>query len=98
MTSKIPTKIKKRAEQLRNTIERHRYLYHVEDEEEISAAALDSLKHELSSLEKRYIGLATPGSPTHRIAGKPLPEFKKVRHKISQWSFNDAFTKMRCLF
>jgi NAD-dependent DNA ligase len=27
------------------------------------------------------------------VAGEPLPEFTKVRHKIPQWSFNDAFTE-----
>lgn len=89
---RIPQKIKKRAEQLRKTIDHYRYLYHVEDKEEISAAALDSLKHELASLEARYPALKTPDSPTQRVAGKPLPAFKKVRHVIPQWSFNDAFS------
>lgn len=93
MSSKASSKIKERVKQLRKTIERHRYLYHVEDKEEISAAALDSLKHELASLEKQYPELKTPNSPTQRVAGKPLPAFKKIRHEVSQWSFNDAFSK-----
>ncbi|MBI2047815.1 MAG: NAD-dependent DNA ligase LigA [Parcubacteria group bacterium] len=92
MSPKVSLKIKNRIEQLRKTIERHRYLYHVEDKEEISAAALDSLKYELASLEEKYPELITPDSPTQRVAGKPLPEFKKIKHKISQWSFNDAFS------
>lgn len=93
MSLKASLKTKQRVEKLRKTIERYRYLYHVEDTEEISAEALDSLKYELSNLEEQYPELITPDSPTQRIAGKPLPEFKKVQHKISQWSFNDAFTK-----
>ncbi len=90
---KIPEDIRERAEKLRTTIERHRYLYHVLDKEEISLEALDSLKHELVLLEEKYPELQTPDSPTQRIAGKPLPEFKKVRHEVPQWSFNDAFSE-----
>ena len=36
-----------RISQLVKTINRHRYLYHVLDKQEISDAALDSLKNEL---------------------------------------------------
>jgi DNA ligase (NAD+) len=44
---------KKRIEQLKKTINHHRYLYHVLDKQEISEAALDSLKKELFDLEQR---------------------------------------------
>ena len=54
--------------------------------------ALDSLKHELSEIEKAYPEIIVPDSPSQRVAGKPLPQFKKVRHEIEQWSFNDCFT------
>ena len=37
--------------------------------------------------------LVTPDSPTQRVAGSPLPEFTKVRHKVRQWSFNDVFSE-----
>ncbi len=77
---------------LRTTIDHHRYQYHVLDTPEISEAALDSLKHELVSLEDQFPDLITPDSPSQRIGGKPLPEFTKVEHKVAQWSFNDAFT------
>ena len=63
------------------------------DKSTISPEALDSLKHELVKLEEQYPGLVTPDSPTQRVAGKPLPEFKKVAHKVPQWSFNDAFSE-----
>ncbi|OGZ12018.1 MAG: hypothetical protein A2942_02220 [Candidatus Lloydbacteria bacterium RIFCSPLOWO2_01_FULL_50_20] len=88
----VPHTVKERAEKLRKTIERHRYLYHVLDKEEITPAALDSLKEELVKLEKTYPSLITADSPTQRVAGKPLAEFKKVRHRVPQWSFNDAFS------
>jgi DNA ligase (NAD+) len=85
--------IRERVEKLREAINRYRYLYHVEDREEIPASALDELKHELSSLEEKYPELVTLDSPTQRVAGEPLPEFKKVPHKVAQWSFNDAFSE-----
>ncbi len=85
--------IKKRAQKLREAIHHYRYVYHVLDKEEISAEALDSLKHELSELEASYPELITPDSPTQRVAGAPLPFFTKVRHAVSQWSFNDAFNE-----
>ncbi|MBU3668978.1 MAG: NAD-dependent DNA ligase LigA [Candidatus Taylorbacteria bacterium] len=81
-----------RIEQLRKSIEHHRYNYHVLDVEEISAEALDSLKRELVTLEAEYPEFVTKNSPTQRVAGKPLDQFEKVPHKVLQWSYNDAFT------
>jgi DNA ligase (NAD+) len=78
---------------LREAIDRHRYLYHVEDRAEISEAALDSLKRELAEIEAAFPDLVTPDSPSQRVAGKPLDGFAKVPHKVAQWSFNDAFTE-----
>lgn len=93
----IIPKTKKDAEErllvLRKTIERHRHLYHVLDKSEISPEALDSLKHELVQIEEAYPELITPDSPSQRVAGEPMKEFKKVPHKVPQWSFNDAFSE-----
>ena len=88
---KIPQAIKERAAKLRAAIDKYRYEYHVLDTEGIPIEALDALKHELAALEGAYPELITPDSPTQRVAGKPLPEFKKTKHKITQWSFNDVF-------
>ena len=85
--------IKIRLEKLRQTINHHRYLYHVLDRQEISDAALDSLKHELAELEKQYPQYASSDSPTQRIGGKPLDKFAKIVHKARQWSYGDAFTE-----
>lgn len=87
----ISQDIKKRHEKLKKTINHHRYLYHVKDTQEISNEALDSLKNELFKLEEKYPELIASDSPTQRVAGEPLKEFKKIKHKVAQWSFNDAF-------
>jgi DNA ligase (NAD+) len=83
---------KTRVAKLRAEIEHHRYLYHVLDRQEISDAALDSLKHELTEWERRYPGLVTPDSPTQRVGGEPLPAFTKVRHTSPMLSLTDVFS------
>lgn len=82
-----------RYEKLKRTIDKYRYEYHVLNKEDISQAALDSLKDELGKIEKEYPDLVTADSPSQRVAGESLKEFKKVTHKVTQWSFNDAFTE-----
>jgi DNA ligase (NAD+) len=84
---------KKRIEKLKKVINHHRYLYHVLDRQEISSSALDSLKHELYKLEQQFPEFITPGSPTQRVAGEPLKEFKKVKHKIPMLSIEDVFSE-----
>lgn len=88
-----PKDIQERVKKLRKEIDHYRYQYHVLDIEEISPAALDSLKDELAKLEEAHPELVTPTSPTQRVAGAPLPGFKKVVHAVEQWSFNDAFSE-----
>ena len=83
---------RERHEKLKKAINEYRVAYHVYDREEIPESALDSLKQELVELETKYPELITPDSPSQRVAGVPLPAFKKVPHKVAQWSLNDAFT------
>lgn len=84
---------KQRIEKLKKLINHHRYLYHVLDRQEISEAALDSLKKELFDLEQRFPDFITSDSPTQRIGGKPLEKFQKVKHPRPMLSFNDAFSE-----
>jgi len=83
----------KRIEKLKKVINHHRYLYHVLDKQEISDTALDSLKHELKKLEEQYPEFITPDSPTQRIGGEPLKEFKKIDHKVPMLSIEDIFSE-----
>ena len=85
--------IKHRIEKLKEVINYHRHLYHVLDKQEISDEALDSLKKELFDLESQYPELITPDSPTQRVGGEPLREFKKIKHAERMLSLNDAFSK-----
>ena len=84
---------KTRIEKLKTEINKYRYAYHVLDKSLISDAALDSLKKELFDLEQQFPEFITPDSPTQRIGGEPLKQFKKVRHEAPMLSFNDAFSE-----
>ena len=84
--------VKQRIEKLKKLISHHRYLYHVLDKQEISDAALDSLKHELYKLEQGYSEFITSDSPTQRVAGEPLKVFKKVEHGVPMLSTEDVFS------
>ncbi|MBP9762601.1 NAD-dependent DNA ligase LigA [Patescibacteria group bacterium] len=83
----------KRLPVLRQEIDRYRYEYHVLDALSISEAALDSLKHELATLEQAYPDLITPDSPTQRVAGQPLAGFVKVPHQVPMRSLEDVFNR-----
>lgn len=78
---------------LRELINDYRYHYHVLDESIMSEAAADSLKHELSELEKEFPELITPDSPTQRVAGKALDKFEKVTHAERMISLADVFSE-----
>ena len=82
-----------RAARLRDEINRQRYLVHVLNREEMSEAALDSLKHELTGLETQHPEMITADSPTQRVAGQALAGFVKVEHASRMLSLNDIFTE-----
>ena len=84
---------KTRILKLKKVIDHHRYLYHVLNKQEISDAALDSLKHELYQLEKLYPEFLTSDSPTQRIGGEPIRGFQKVAHEVPMLSIEDVFSQ-----
>ena len=91
--SRVPKNIEERAKKLRETIERHRQLYHTYDQSEISDEAYDALMRELEQFESQYPSLAISDSPTKRVGADVLEKFEKVAHVVPQWSFNDAFNE-----
>ena len=93
MIQMAKSEAKERIEKLKKLIDKYRYQYHVLNKLEISEEALDSLKHELKKLEDEFPDLVTADSPTQRVAGKPLKEFKKVRHEIKMMSLEDVFSE-----
>lgn len=87
----VPKETRERVRVLREAIRTYRTLQHEKDESPISPEALDSLKHELAELERKYPALVTKDSPTQKVAGNVMPTLSKVRHAYPQWSLDDAF-------
>ena len=93
----IPNEVHERIKKLREAINRYRYLYHVEDTEEISADALDALKHELVQIEEKYPELVASDSPTQRVSGKPTEEFPNVKHRLPMLSLDNTYSEEEVL-
>jgi len=87
----IQRHIQERYKKLKEAVNRHRHLYYVQEMPEIADSAYDELEQELISIEEQHPTLVSPDSPTQRVGGQPETSFKKVLHKVAQWSFNDAF-------
>ncbi len=84
---------KKRINELRDKINYHNYRYYVLDSPEISDEEYDRLFQELKELENRFPELITPDSPTQRVGGEPLPEFKQIRHRVAMLSLDNVFNE-----
>src|SRR3989344_325723 len=87
----VSKEVRERYEKLKAAINLHRHFYYALDRPEISDAAYDELEQELIRLEKKHPELISSDSPSQRVGGEPLPQFKKISHAVPQWSFNDAF-------
>ncbi|MFA7653743.1 MAG: NAD-dependent DNA ligase LigA [Candidatus Magasanikbacteria bacterium] len=85
--------LKNRIKKMRAQIDDLRYRYHVLNDPEVTDTMYDGLMNELRRIEEKHPELVTSDSPTRRVAGIPLDKFTKVRHQVTQWSFDDAFNK-----
>ena len=84
---------KKKHAQLAEEIRRHDHAYYVEAQPKISDRDYDRLHHELLELEKEFPELAAPDSPSQRVGGEPLKEFKTVRHSVPMLSLDNTYSE-----
>ena len=75
-----------RIEALREALERYAHAYYVLDAPLVPDAEYDKLFGELQALEAAHPGLKSADSPTQRVGGQPLPEFKQVAHRVPMLS------------
>jgi DNA ligase (NAD+) len=76
---------------LRTEINRHNRLYYVDAAPEISDREFDRLMERLQTLEAEHPELATPDSPTQRVGGEPLAEFRTVTHAVPMLSIDNTY-------
>jgi DNA ligase (NAD+) len=82
-----------RLEFLRRELERHNHLYYVLARPEIEDREFDALLRELEELEARHPEWASDLSPTRRVGGQPLTEFRSVRHAVPMASLANTYAK-----
>ncbi|MFL6548333.1 MAG: NAD-dependent DNA ligase LigA [Povalibacter sp.] len=83
----------KRAQELREQIERHNYRYYVLDDPTVSDAEYDRLLNELKELEAQHPEIITADSPTQRVGIAPVGELAEVVHSTPMLSLDNAFTE-----
>src|SRR5436190_7093882 len=84
---------KSRHAQLADELRRHDHAYYVLAQPSISDREYDQLYHELLDLEKQFPELATADSPSHRVGGKPLSEFKPSQHLVPMMSLDNTYSQ-----
>lgn len=83
---------RKRAEELREIIEKNNRLYYDQDAPELEDFEYDALTRELKEIEKNFPELVTPESPTQHVGGTASSKFSKVTHAVKMESLQDAFS------
>ena len=84
---------KERAQEITKLLEQYNYEYYVLDNPSVPDSEYDRLINELIMIEKEHPELITPFSPTQRVGGKVLSEFKKIQHKRMMLSLANAFNE-----
>ena len=83
----------RRHEELAAEIRRHDEAYYVQARPLISDQEYDCLYRELLELETAFPELATSDSPTQRVGGAPVKEFKPVRHLSPMLSLDNTYSQ-----
>jgi DNA ligase (NAD+) len=86
----MPENIKKKIDKLRENISFHAYRYYDLDDPLVSDSEYDQLFQELLKLEELHPELVTPDSPSQRVGGKPLSQFRTVPHTVPMLSLENA--------
>lgn len=85
--------MKERYEELIRQIEKANYEYYTLDNPTITDREYDNLMSELLDIENHYPEIIRKDSPSQKIGGEVISEFKKVEHKIPMFSISDVFNE-----
>ncbi len=87
----VPKSVSKRAQELRDDINRANHLYYIESAPELTDAEWDALMVELREIEAQHPSLLTPDSPTQKVGAPPSSEFAEVVHPVPMLSLGNVF-------
>jgi len=82
----------RRAEELRDLIERANRAYYEEAKPFISDREFDDALKELEELEEKF-GIDDPDSPTKRVGGSPNEAFPTVEHPVPMLSLSNTYNE-----
>lgn len=79
--------------ELRDLIRKYDYAYYVDAHPLVGDREYDALFKELQDLEREHPTLVTIDSPTQRVGGEPLKEFKQITHAIPMLSLGNTYSR-----
>ncbi|MEI6487803.1 MAG: NAD-dependent DNA ligase LigA [Bacteroidota bacterium] len=85
--------IKNKIQELSNQLEEHNYKYYVLSSPTISDFEFDKLLEELIALETQYPEYLSPNSPSQRVGGQIIKDFKTVKHKYPMLSLGNTYNE-----
>lgn len=84
--------VKKRIDELCDSLNLYSYKYYVENESPVSDYDYDMLQRELLNLEEQFPEFIRPDSPTRRVGGEAENTFAPVNFEVRLESLQDAFS------
>lgn len=85
--------MKERIQEITDILNEANYNYYVLDKPTITDQEYDRYMQELIKLEEKYPELKKDNSPTNRVGGTVIDEFKKVTHVIPMLSLSNVFNE-----
>ena len=85
--------MKERYDELIKLIEKANYDYYTLDNPTVTDREYDNWMSELLNIEERHPEIKRKDSPSEKIGGEVISEFKKVEHKIGMFSISDVFNE-----
>ncbi|MDD5627867.1 MAG: NAD-dependent DNA ligase LigA [Elusimicrobia bacterium] len=89
----LPQKTRAEIARLRAEIRDHDRRYYVEDDPVISDTEYDQLMRRLQALEAEYPEAVAPDSPTQRVGGSAVSDFKPARHAAAMLSLDNVYAE-----
>ena len=85
--------MKESYDELIKLIEKANYDYYTLDNPTVTDREYDNWLSELLDIEERHPEIKRKDSPSEKIGGEVISEFKKVEHKIGMFSISDVFNE-----
>lgn len=85
--------MKERYDELIKLIEKANYDYYTLDNPTVTDREYDNWMSELLDIEERHPEIKRKDSPSEKIGGEVISEFKKIEHKIGMFSISDVFNE-----